>query len=63
MQGVQSSNGSRINKKFVSGNAQLQGRIFEISSKDAVHQFAETVKAIANYVGQECTNGEVISDI
>jgi hypothetical protein len=33
------------------------GRIFEISSKDAVHQFSETVKAIADYVGQEYTHG------
>jgi hypothetical protein len=43
----------KINKKFIGGNAQLQGKIFEISSKDVVHQFAETVKAIADYVGQE----------
>jgi hypothetical protein len=50
-QGVQG--GSKINKKFIGGNAQLQGKIFEISSKDVVHQFAETVKAIADYVGQE----------
>jgi hypothetical protein len=33
------------------------GRIFDISSKDAVHQFSETVKAIADYVGQEYTHG------
>ncbi len=31
--------------------------MFEISSKDAVHQYAETVKAIADYVGQEYTHG------
>jgi len=47
----------KINKKFIGGNAQLQGKIFEISSKDVVHQFAETVKAIADYVGQESTHG------
>jgi len=44
-------------KKFVRGNASLAGRIFDISSKDAVHQFSETVKAIADYVGQEYTHG------
>jgi hypothetical protein len=44
-------------KKFVGGNTSLAGRIFDISSKDAVHQFSETVKAIADYVGQEYTHG------
>jgi hypothetical protein len=44
-------------RKFVGGNANLQGKVFEISSKDAVHQYAETVKAIADYVGQEYTHG------
>ncbi len=28
-----------------------------MNSKDAVHQFAETMKAIAGYVGQEYTHG------
>jgi len=40
-----------------SGNTSLAGRIFDTSSKDAVHQFPETVKAIADYVGQEYTHG------
>jgi hypothetical protein len=31
--------------------------VFEVNSKDAVHQFAETMKAIADYVGQEYTDG------
>jgi len=44
-------------KKFVGGSASLSGRIFDISSKDAVHQFSETVKAIVDYVGQEYTHG------
>jgi hypothetical protein len=32
-------------------------RAFEVTSKDAVHHFANTLKAIADYVGQECTCG------
>jgi hypothetical protein len=44
-------------KKFLGGNTNLQGKIFEISAKDAVHQFADMVKAIADYVGQEYTHG------
>ena len=44
-------------KKFLGGNAQLQRKIFEITAKDAVHQFAETIKAVADYVGQEYTHG------
>jgi hypothetical protein len=57
MQGIQNNNGSRMNKKFFSGNAHLQGKIFEIKSNDSVHQFAEIVYAIANYVVQEYTHG------
>lgn len=38
-------------------------KIVEISSKDAVHQYGETIKAIANYVGQEYTLGGDISDM
>ena len=45
------------NKKFVGVNAGLQGKVFEINARDAVHQFAETIKAIADYVGQEYTHG------
>ncbi len=39
------------------GSANLQGKVFEITAKDAVHQYAETVKAIVDYVGQEYTHG------
>ncbi len=51
------NNWSNSNKKFVGGNSQLQGKIFEITSRDSVHQFAETIKAIADYMGQEYTHG------
>jgi hypothetical protein len=45
-------------KKFVGGNINLQEKTFELtSSRDCVHQYAETVKAIADYVGQEYTHG------
>jgi hypothetical protein len=44
-------------KRFVGGNTNLQGKVFEITAKGAVHQYAETVKAIADYVGQEYTHG------
>jgi hypothetical protein len=49
--------GYKGNKKFTGGNTSLQGKVFEISARDAVHQFTETVKAIADYVGQEYTHG------
>ncbi len=45
------------NKKFVGVNAGLQGKVFEINARDAVHQFAETIKAIVDYMGQEYTHG------
>jgi hypothetical protein len=54
---VQGGGAYKTNKKFMGGNTNLQGKVFEISSRDAVHQFAETVKAIADYVGQEYTHG------
>jgi hypothetical protein len=39
-------------KKFMGGNINLQGKTFELtSSRDCVHQYAETVKPIADYVG------------
>ncbi len=43
----------KYTNKFVGGNPNLHGKTFEISGKDTVHQFADTVKAIADYVGQE----------
>ncbi len=49
--------GYKGNRKFTGGNTSLQGKVFEISTRDAVHQFTETVKAIADYVGQEYTHG------
>jgi hypothetical protein len=49
--------GYRGAKKFTGGNISLQRKTFEINIRDAVHQFTETVKAIADYVGQEYTHG------
>jgi len=46
-------NGQKTNKRFMGGNIGLQGKTFEISSRDAVHQYTETLKVIADYVGQE----------
>jgi hypothetical protein len=45
------------NKKFMGGSASLQGKVFEISARNAVHQFTESMKAIADYVGQEYVHG------
>jgi len=56
-QGTQSNSGLKMNKNFLGGNTQLHGKTFEITSRDAIHQFADTVKAIADYVGQEYTPG------
>jgi hypothetical protein len=47
---TQGTNGLK-NKKFMGGNQSLQGKVFEISSKDSIHQFAKTLKATADYVG------------
>jgi hypothetical protein len=47
----------KYTNKFVGGNPKLHGKTFEISGKDAVHQFADTVKAIADYIGQEYPHG------
>jgi len=45
-------------KKFVGGNINLQGKTFKLtSSRDCAHQYAETIEAIADYVGQEYTHG------
>ncbi len=49
--------GKENSKKFTGSNQSLNGKIFEVTSKDAVHQFAETLRAIADYVGQEYTHG------
>jgi hypothetical protein len=45
------------NQKISGGNASLQGKIFDITSKDAINQYLEMVKSIADYVGQEYTHG------
>jgi hypothetical protein len=51
------SNTQRNKKKFVGGNINLQGKTFKLtSSRDCVHQYAGTIKAIADYVGQEYTH-------
>jgi hypothetical protein len=38
-------------KKFTGANAGLVGKIFDVTSRDAIHQFADTLKARADYVG------------
>jgi hypothetical protein len=47
------ANTTGTNKKFLGGNLSLSGKIFDVGSKEAIHQFADTTKAIADYVGQE----------
>ena len=44
-------------KRFTGANDSLKGKIFDVSSRDAVHQFADTLKAIADRVGQQYTHG------
>jgi hypothetical protein len=34
-------------KKFIGGNQSLLGKVFEVPSREAIHQFSETLKAIA----------------
>jgi len=46
-------NRQKTNKRFMGGNISLQGKTFEISSRDAVYQYTDTLKAFADYVGQE----------
>ena len=50
-------NGQKSNKRFMGGNISLQGKTFEISSRDVLRQFTETLKVIADYVGQEYKHG------
>jgi len=45
------------NKKFTGANEALKGKIFDVTSREAVHQFADTLKAVADYVGQQYTHG------
>ncbi len=44
-------------KKFTGANESLKGKVFDVTSREAVHQFADTLKAIADYVGQQYTHG------
>lgn len=46
--------------KFIGGNLNLSGKIFDVGSREAIHYFTETVKSIADYVGQEYTHGRDI---
>jgi hypothetical protein len=47
----------------VGGNTNLQGKVFEIMAKDMVHQYAEKVKEIMDYVGQVLTHMVGISGL
>jgi hypothetical protein len=44
-------------KKFAGANESLRGKIFDVTSWEAVHQFADTLKAVSDYVGQQYTHG------
>jgi len=44
-------------KRFTGANSSLTGKIFDVTGRDAIHQFADTLKAIADYVGQQYTHG------
>ena len=56
--GNSQNTGRTQKKKFLGRNINLAGKTFELtSSRDCVHQYAETVKAIADYVSQEKTHG------
>jgi hypothetical protein len=54
MQRAQGTEGLRSLRAETSASRE---KTFEINIRDAVHQFTETVKAIADYVGQEYTHG------
>jgi hypothetical protein len=38
-------------KMFLGGDSQLSGRTYDVTGRDSIHQFAETTKAITDYVG------------
>jgi hypothetical protein len=44
-------------KKSTGANELLRGKVFDVTSREAVHHFADTLKAIADYVGQQYTHG------
>jgi hypothetical protein len=50
-------NRSQGNKKILGGNSSLYGKTIDINSREAAHQFSDTIKAIADYVGQKHTHG------
>ena len=54
---INNSGGKEVSKKFSGGNTNLSGNFFDVSSQDSIHQFADTMKAIADYVGQEYMHG------
>jgi len=54
---LNNSGGKEVSKKFSGGNTNLSGKFFDVSSQDSIHQFADTMKAIADYVGQEYMHG------
>jgi hypothetical protein len=37
-------------KKFLGGKSPLSGRMYDVTRRDSIHQFAKTTKAITNYV-------------
>jgi hypothetical protein len=40
--------------------SQLSGWTYDVTGRDSTHHFAETTKAITDYVGQEYTHGSDI---
>jgi len=46
-----------VHKKFLGGNGHLHRKVYEVTSRDSIHQFMETTKAFADYVTQEYTHG------
>jgi hypothetical protein len=44
-------------KKFTGANEALKRKIFDVTSREAVHQYSDTLKAIADYVGQQYMHG------
>jgi hypothetical protein len=44
-------------RRFTGANECLKGKVFEVNSRDSVQQYSDTLKAIADYVGQHYTHG------
>jgi hypothetical protein len=51
------------NKKFMGGNSTSCGKVFAVNSREAVHRFSETVKAITDHIGQKYTHGGDLRNI